>query len=86
MSLQENLHIVDCTTFQQDNELFGPRPPYTGHEDGSQLNNFLVTRSGGRCIVFMDEFEKTSREIHNTLLLPFEHGMLAPPPPKQKEI
>ncbi|KAL7627036.1 hypothetical protein AAE478_003812 [Parahypoxylon ruwenzoriense] len=72
MSLE--LHVVDCTIFKQDNELFGPRPPYSGHEDGSPLNNFLVRKAGERCIVFMDEFEKTSKDIHNTLLLPFQDG------------
>ncbi|KAI1387329.1 P-loop containing nucleoside triphosphate hydrolase protein [Hypoxylon trugodes] len=72
MSLE--LERVDCTIFKQDNELFGPRPPYSGHEDGSLLNNFLARKSGERCIVFMDEFEKTSEEIHNTLLLPFQEG------------
>ncbi|KAI2634775.1 P-loop containing nucleoside triphosphate hydrolase protein [Hypomontagnella submonticulosa] len=68
------LHRVDCTIFKQDNELFGPRPPFCGHESGSPLNNFLARNSGDRCIVFMDEFEKTSKEIHNTLLLPFQDG------------
>ncbi|KAI0384478.1 P-loop containing nucleoside triphosphate hydrolase protein [Hypomontagnella monticulosa] len=68
------LHEVDCTIFKQDNELFGPRPPYCRHENGSPLNNFLARNSGERCIVFMDEFEKTSKEIHNTLLLPFQSG------------
>ncbi|KAI1491148.1 P-loop containing nucleoside triphosphate hydrolase protein [Biscogniauxia mediterranea] len=72
MSLE--LHKVDCTIFKQDNELFGPRPPYSGFEDGSPLNNFLARKAGERCIVFMDEFEKTSTEIHNTLLLPFQDG------------
>ncbi|RYO82139.1 hypothetical protein DL766_003700 [Monosporascus sp. MC13-8B] len=72
MSLE--LHVVDCTIFKQDNELFGPRAPYSGYEDGSPLNNFLVRKAGCRCIVFMDEFEKTSKDIHNTLLLPFQNG------------
>ncbi|KAI1778573.1 P-loop containing nucleoside triphosphate hydrolase protein [Hypoxylon cercidicola] len=72
MSLE--LQVVDCTIFKQDNELFGPRPPYSGHEDGSPLNNFLARKAGERCIVFMDEFEKTSKDIHNTLLLPFQDG------------
>ncbi|KAI1662913.1 P-loop containing nucleoside triphosphate hydrolase protein [Daldinia decipiens] len=72
MSLE--LHVVDCTLFKQDNELFGPRPPYSGHEEGSILNNFLVRKDKQRCIVFMDEFEKTSKDIHNTLLLPFQDG------------
>lgn len=69
-----DLHVVDCTIFKQDNELFGPRPPFSGHEDGSTLNNFLVSKAGKRSIVFMDEFEKTGKEIHNTLLLPFQDG------------
>lgn len=72
MSLE--LHVVDCTIFKQENELFGPRPPFEGHEDGSPLNNFLARKAGSRCIVFMDEFEKTSKDIHNTLLLPFQDG------------
>ncbi|KAI1804817.1 P-loop containing nucleoside triphosphate hydrolase protein [Daldinia bambusicola] len=72
MSLE--LHEVDCTIFNQDNELFGPRPPYSRHEEGSPLNNFLARKSGQRSIVFMDEFEKTSKDIHNTLLLPFQSG------------
>ncbi|RYP92608.1 hypothetical protein DL770_001250 [Monosporascus sp. CRB-9-2] len=72
MSLE--LHEVDCTIFKQDNELFGPRAPYSGYEEGSPLNNFLVRKAGYRCIVFMDEFEKTSKDIHNTLLLPFQGG------------
>ncbi|KAI2470818.1 P-loop containing nucleoside triphosphate hydrolase protein [Annulohypoxylon bovei var. microspora] len=69
-----DLQVVDCTIFKHDNELFGPRPPYEGHKDGSPLNNFLVGQNGKRSIVFMDEFEKTSKDIHNTLLLPFQDG------------
>ncbi|RYP77670.1 hypothetical protein DL771_001038 [Monosporascus sp. 5C6A] len=72
MSLE--LNVVDCTIFKQDNELFGPRAPYSEYEDGSPLNNFLVRKAGSRCIVFMDEFEKTSKDLHNTLLLPFQDG------------
>ncbi|KAI3318724.1 P-loop containing nucleoside triphosphate hydrolase protein [Xylariaceae sp. AK1471] len=54
---------IDCTTFNREDELFG-----------SPLNNFLARKSGSRCIVFMDEFEKTNKEIHNTLLIPFDQG------------
>ncbi|KAI5925114.1 P-loop containing nucleoside triphosphate hydrolase protein [Camillea tinctor] len=72
MSLES--HTVDCTNVKQDVELFGPRPPFSGNENGSALNNFLVRKAGERCIVFMDEFEKTSKDIQNTLLLPFQDG------------
>ncbi|KAL7935361.1 P-loop containing nucleoside triphosphate hydrolase protein [Trichoderma chlorosporum] len=72
--LSLDLEMVDCTTFSHEMELFGPRRPYHGYEKGSALNNFLAERSGKKCIVFLDEFEKTSREIHQTLLIPFDNG------------
>jgi hypothetical protein len=70
-----DLEVVDCTTFSHEMELFGPRRPYHGYEKGSAVNNFLVGHSGKRCIVFLDEFEKTTKEIHSSLLLPFDNGM-----------
>ncbi|CAJ2513963.1 Uu.00g020820.m01.CDS01 [Anthostomella pinea] len=72
MSLE--MHKVDCTIFSQENELFGPRKPFQGWEEGSPLNSFIAQKSGSRHIIFMDEFEKTSEAIHNTLLLPFQDG------------
>jgi hypothetical protein len=41
---------------------------------GSSLNNFLARNAGRESIVVLDEFEKTSKEIHQTLLLPFGNG------------
>lgn len=73
--LSLDLEVVDCTTFTHEMELFGPRRPYHGYEKGSAVNNFLVGHSGKRCIVFLDEFEKTTKEIHSSLLLPFDNGM-----------
>jgi hypothetical protein len=72
--LSLDLEVVDCTNFQNEMQLFGPRAPYVGSKEGSQLNNFLAAHDRARSIVFMDEFEKTSSEIHKTLLLPFENG------------
>ncbi|PTB67011.1 P-loop containing nucleoside triphosphate hydrolase protein [Trichoderma citrinoviride] len=69
-----DLEVVDCTTFTHEMELFGPRRPYHGYEKGSAVNNFLVQHAGRKCIVFLDEFEKTTKEIHQTLLLPFDNG------------
>ncbi|RFU74129.1 p-loop containing nucleoside triphosphate hydrolase [Trichoderma arundinaceum] len=71
--LSLDLEVVDCTTFNHEMELFGPRRPYSGYEKGSAVNNFLVEHSGKRCIVFLDEFEKTTKEIHQSLLLPFDN-------------
>jgi hypothetical protein len=72
--LSLELEVVDCTIVNREMELFGPRKPYVGAEQGSSLNNFLAKRHGERSIVFLDEFEKTSPDIHKALLLPFENG------------
>ncbi|KAL2076228.1 hypothetical protein VTL71DRAFT_1171 [Oculimacula yallundae] len=69
-----DLEIVDCTIYSREIELFGPRNPYVGAEQGSPLNNFLVKNAGKRCIVFLDEFEKTTSDIHQALLVPFDNG------------
>ena len=72
--LSLELEVVDCTIFNREMELFGPRNPFVGAEKGTPLNNFLAKHNKERCIVFLDEFEKTSPDIHKTLLLPFENG------------
>lgn len=70
-----DMRTIDCTTFSTETELFGPRPPYERYGEGSSLNNFLARNSQRRSIVFMDEFEKTKKEIHHTLLIPFDQGL-----------
>jgi ATP-dependent Clp protease ATP-binding subunit ClpA len=72
--LSLELEVVDCTIFSHEKELFGPRAPWAEWEKGSPLNNFLARKAGQQAIVFLDEFEKTSRDIHQTLLLPFDSG------------
>ncbi|KAK1067517.1 hypothetical protein LTR74_006378 [Friedmanniomyces endolithicus] len=72
--LSLELEVVDCTIFNREMELFGSRHPYAGAARGTPLNNFLATYNGRRCIVLLDEFEKTSPEIHKALLLPFDNG------------
>jgi ATP-dependent Clp protease ATP-binding subunit ClpA len=73
--LNLEIHCVDCTEMKYETELFGPKKPYIGHELGSPLNNFLSHNSGRRCIVFLDELEKTTREVQNALLVPFAEGL-----------
>ncbi|KAF2117303.1 P-loop containing nucleoside triphosphate hydrolase protein [Lophiotrema nucula] len=72
--LSLDLHISDCTIVTRETELFGPRKPYVGAEEGSPLNNFLAANSRKKCIVFLDEFEKTTQDIWNALLVPFDNG------------
>jgi AAA domain (dynein-related subfamily) len=76
--LSLELEVVDCTIYNREDELFGPRAPYVGSAAGSPLNNFLARKSGKKCIVFLDEFEKTTRDIHNALLIPFDKGTCPP--------
>ncbi|KAI3316621.1 P-loop containing nucleoside triphosphate hydrolase protein [Xylariaceae sp. AK1471] len=72
--LSLDLEVVDCTIVSREIELFGPREPYIGAQKGSSLNNFLANHAEKRCIVFLDEFEKTTAAIHQSLLLPFDSG------------
>ena len=68
------MEIVDCTNKSDEKEMFGARAPYQGWENSSPLNSFLARNAGKRCIVFLDEFEKTNEKVHQTLLLPFQNG------------
>ncbi|KAL7819969.1 P-loop containing nucleoside triphosphate hydrolase protein [Trichoderma gracile] len=68
------LEVVDCTTFSDDREMFGTWPGWTASGTGSALNNFLAQNNGKPCIVFLDEFEKTTAKVHQSLLLPFGNG------------
>lgn len=72
--LSLELEIVDCTIYSRESDLFGHRSPYTGSERGTPLNNFLARKAGQKCVVFLDEFEKTTADVHKSLLLPFDNG------------
>ncbi|KAL8687834.1 MAG: hypothetical protein Q9218_006101 [Villophora microphyllina] len=65
---------IDCTQMTRESDLFGARAPYQGWEAGSQLNSFLSDHSGKKAVVFLDEFEKTTADIHESLLLIFDEG------------
>lgn len=67
---------IDCAKIHTDFALFGGMAPYYGCEKGSTLNNFLADNSGLRSVVFMDEFDKTSRDIRDALLVTIQSGML----------
>ena len=63
----DRMHI-DCTEMQTGVDLFGPRPPISGHEDGSQLNNFLDEHNGRRSVVILNEFDKTTDSVRKAML------------------
>ena len=66
--------VVDCTEMRYETDMFGPKHPYAGSSEGSPLNNYLAQHSGGRSIVFLDEFEKTTDNVRRALLLAFDSG------------
>ncbi|KAF2146737.1 uncharacterized protein K452DRAFT_323839 [Aplosporella prunicola CBS 121167] len=61
--------VVDCAQMKHDTDLFGARNGYQRSDEGSQLNNFLAENDGKCSVVFLDEFDKTSKEILHSLLL-----------------
>jgi ATP-dependent Clp protease ATP-binding subunit ClpA len=66
---------VGCTIMRHETDIFGPKVPYIGGERGNTLNNFLAEKNGDRCIVFLDEFEKTMTSVRQVLLLPLDPGI-----------
>jgi hypothetical protein len=68
------MHSVDMAGMRNEIDIFGAKMPFKGYESGSPLNNFLAHRSGQRAIVFLDEFERSTLEVHNSLLIPLSDG------------
>ena len=68
------LQYVDCTEMKHETDIFGPKPPYIGCNKSSPLNNFLIEHAGLKSIVFLDEFDKTTKEVRNSMLLTLDTG------------
>ena len=66
---------VDCTEMSSETDMFGPKAPWQGSEAGSPLNNYLAKHTGQRCVVFLDEFDKTTHSVRQAMLLLFESGL-----------
>ena len=47
---------------------------YYGNPQGAPLHNFLAENSGKRCVVLLDEFEKTMAALPQAFLLMFQNG------------
>lgn len=72
--LSLKIHQVDCTEMKHETDILGPKAPYYGHENGSPLNNHLAEHDGQKTVIFMDEFDKTTKPVYQAMLLPFESG------------
>lgn len=55
-------------------ELLGSATGYVGNENGAPLSNFLSRNRGQPCIVFLDEFEKTGKELQQVFLTYWQEG------------
>jgi len=50
---------------------------YEGAQKGSILNNFLSSHDKKRCVVFLDEFDKTDQKVREALLTMLDTGVLS---------
>lgn len=73
--LSTDIIVIDCTEMKHETDLFDPKAPYSGHQAGSPLNNHLTNDHRKRTVVFLDEFDKTTEEVRQSLLLVIEKGM-----------
>ena len=53
-------------------DLLGAHAPYQGWTQGSPLGSHLAQYVGQRNVVFLDEFDKTTEDVRQSLLLLFE--------------
>ena len=55
-------------------ELLGSATGYAGNQNGAPLSNFLSRNRGQPCIVFLDEFEKTGKDLQQVFLTYWQEG------------
>lgn len=55
-------------------KLYGSSPGYVGYENGGTLTE--AVKKNGHCVVLLDEIEKATEEVHDTLLQIFDDGRM----------
>ena len=63
---------VDCTVLESSTDLLGTHAGYTGWAQGSPLSAHLKQHAGRRNVVILDEFDKTTEDVLQSMLLLFE--------------
>ena len=63
---------VDCSVLHHSTDLLGPHPGYEGWAKGSPLSAHLAEHTGQRNVIFLDEFDKTTEDVRQSMLLLFE--------------
>ena len=66
---------IDCAQTSTEFGLLGSTRGYASNAEGSQLNNFLAAQASKRCIVVLDEFDKTTDKVREALLKVTDTGM-----------
>ncbi|KAG9959232.1 P-loop containing nucleoside triphosphate hydrolase protein, partial [Aureobasidium melanogenum] len=65
---------VDMSKTHSVTSLFGAAAPYQNHDKGSPSNNYFASHTGERCVVFLDEFDKTTQAVRESLLTILDSG------------
>jgi len=73
--LGADLCNIDVSKVRDARSLYGMTLGYQAAEQGSILNNFLASHDKKRCIIFLDEFDKTTQEVREALLTMLDTGM-----------
>lgn len=63
---------VDCSVLHHSTDLLGMHAGYEGWQQGSPLSAHLAQHAGARNVIFLDEFDKTTEDVRQSLLLLFE--------------
>ena len=74
--LASDICYIDTSKIRNLMSLFGAPAPYSGHQDDSPLNNYLASPNRKRCVVFLNEFDKTQTEVRESLLTILDTGRL----------
>ncbi|KAH8201321.1 hypothetical protein TruAng_004489 [Truncatella angustata] len=72
--LSAKMISLDCAQMTTVEALLGSPSGYHGNSDGAPLNNYLVENQGERCVVILDEFDKTTANVRNALLKVMDDG------------
>ena len=72
--LSLDIQIIDTAQMQSTFDIFGGTPSYRNSDKSTQLNSFLKEHNGRRGVVFLDEFDKTTGEVRDALLVALGSG------------
>ncbi|KAI4783184.1 P-loop containing nucleoside triphosphate hydrolase protein [Aureobasidium sp. EXF-3400] len=73
--LDTDMFNIDMSKIQHPMSLIGAAAPFDGYEEGSPLDNHLADHASKRCVVFLDEFDKTRQEVRQCLLTILDSGV-----------